>query len=171
MTDEKAVLEASRGILELGVSFFEEALSEVDVNKSIDDLKFNADMHDLHLVEVSRIETRKGLRFRFRDILRNERPELFGLYQQLDELEDRLRSKHEMDGVTVDAAPPNLPLVEQIKHVRKVVEACENAALVYITQQIERDEQAAGDSVRYVSQVFQKSWDDFRKEKEATNDG
>lgn len=171
------------GILAEGVAFVVEAFEREELINTLEDLTLDADMHDTYLVDVATIEKtfsfsyareekeqREQMRNALRESLQLENQLTAGLYQQFTRLENKLRQKHIVHGVEVDAAPANLPLVIAIKAKRAQIRQIEEEALDFMLAKRVEAETACPDAVSYYEE-FQALWESYKNPKGEENDG
>lgn len=170
------------GILAEGVAYVVEAYEREELFNTLEDLTLDADMHDTYLVDVATIEKtfsfsysrqekeqREQMRNALRESLQTENQLTAGLYQQFTKLENKLRTKHIVHGVEVDAAPANLELVIAIKAKRAQIRQIEEEALDFMLGKRAEAEAACPDAVAYY-EAFQALWEEYKNPKGEQND-
>lgn len=162
------------GILAEGVAHVVQAFEREELINTLEELTLDADMHDTYLVDVATIEKtyafsyarqekeqREQMRSALRESLKVGHELLAGLYNQFTKLENKLRQKHLVHGVEVDAAPANLPLVIAIKKKRAAIRQIEENALDFMLEKRAEAEAACPDAVSYYAE-FQALWETWK---------
>lgn len=170
------------GILAEGVAQVVEAYERDELINTLEDLTLDADMHYTYLVDVATIEDtfsfsyarkekeqREQMRKALRETLKVKHPLTAELYQKFTKLEDKLRQKHIVHGVEVDAAPANLPLVIAIKAKRDAMRQIEDNALEFMMKRRAEAEAACPDAVSYFEE-FQALWEAWKEPKGEQDD-
>lgn len=173
---EKVLLsEPTPEILQEGVLFVLEAFDNEGIYTKVAKLELDVERIDNYLVDVKSIENRYGFSYaqdlekrkeamleHLRLSLKKEDTMTYGLYQGLSDLESRLRSKRELHGVEIDAAPPTLAEVQEIKRTKELILEIEQRAIEFMLNRLADDETAAGEAVKFYTDVFQPAWDEHK---------